>query len=38
MVTDDWQIFRLDNLASEVAGGTCGDPDRAVISNNRSHN
>ena len=24
MVTDDSEIFRLDNLESEVVGGACG--------------
>jgi hypothetical protein len=23
MVTDGWKTFRLDNLESEVVGGTC---------------
>jgi hypothetical protein len=31
MITDDSEIFRLDNLKSEVAGGACGAPDRQNI-------
>jgi hypothetical protein len=27
MVTDDSEMFRLDNLDSEVVGGACGGPD-----------
>jgi len=27
VVTDDSEIFRLDNMESEVAGGACGAPD-----------
>jgi len=38
MVKDVGEIFRLDNLEFEVDGGTCGAPDRAVISNNGSNN
>jgi hypothetical protein len=28
MVTDDSEMFRLDNLESEVVGGAFGAPDR----------
>jgi hypothetical protein len=27
VVTDDSETFRLDNLESEVGGGSCGAPD-----------
>jgi hypothetical protein len=37
MVTDDLEIFRLDNLESEVVGGACGAPDRGGISKNGSN-
>ena len=37
MVTDDSETFRLDNLESEVAGGTCGAPDRRGLSKNGSN-
>ena len=30
LVTDDSEIFRLDNLVSEVVGGACGAPDRGL--------
>ena len=36
-VTDDTEIFRLDNLESEVVGGACGAPDSGDISKNRSN-
>jgi hypothetical protein len=29
MVTDDSEIFRLENMESEVAGGACEAPDRS---------
>jgi hypothetical protein len=32
MVTDDSETFRLINLESEVAGGTCGSPDGSGVS------
>ena len=31
MITDDSEIFRLDNLESEVVAGACGAPDRQNI-------
>ena len=37
MLTDDSDTFRLDNLESEVDGGTCGAPDRSGVSNNGSN-
>ena len=38
MVTDDWEIFRLDNLESEVVVGSCGFPDGGDICKNVSSN
>ena len=38
MVTDDWETFRLENLESEVVGGTSGAPDKGDISKNGSSN
>jgi hypothetical protein len=37
MVTDDSEIFKPDNLESEVVGGACGIPDRGEISKNGSN-
>jgi hypothetical protein len=37
MVTDDSETFRLDNLESEVVGGTCGAPGRDGVSKNGSN-
>jgi hypothetical protein len=34
MVTDDSEIFRLDNLEYEVAEGAFGAPDRGGVSKN----
>ena len=36
MVTDDWETFRLDNLESELAGGSCGAADSGGVSKNGS--
>jgi len=30
-VPDDWEIFRLDNLESEIVGGMCRVSDRGSI-------
>jgi len=32
MVSDDSEIFRLDNMESEVVGGACGASDRDDVS------
>ena len=37
MVTDDSEIFRLDNLESGLERGACGAPDRGGISKNASN-
>jgi hypothetical protein len=37
MVADDSEIFRLDNLESEVVGEACGAPDKGGISKNDSN-
>jgi hypothetical protein len=37
MVTDDSETSGLDNLESEVAGGTCGAPEMGGISKNGSN-
>jgi len=37
MVTDDSDVFRLDNLESEIVGGTYGAPDRSGVSKNGSN-
>ena len=34
MITDDSEIFLMDNLESEVVGGACGAPHRGGISKN----
>jgi hypothetical protein len=34
MVTDDLEIFRLDNVESEVVGGACGARDSGDVSKN----
>jgi len=38
IITDDSETFWLDNLESEVVGGTCGAPDRGGVSKNGSNN
>jgi len=37
MVTDDSEMFRLNNLESEVVGGACGAADGRGISKNGSN-
>ena len=34
VITDYSEIFRLDNVGSEVVGGACAAPDRGGISKN----
>ena len=37
MVTDGSELFRLDNLESELVGGACGAADRSGVSKNGSN-
>ena len=35
MITDDWEMFILDNLECESAGRACGAPHIGGVSKNR---